>query len=544
MMKKIIGLIICVVVFSSCARIVTPTGGEKDYTPPKVKRSFPKNNSTNFNGKEIRIDFDEYITLENVSQKLIVSPPLKNKPTITSKLKSLYIKDLDSLQENTTYIFDFGDAVRDFNEGNPISHFVFAFSTGTDIDTMTYYGRLLNSYTLKAEKVKYVALYSSSDKEIQTTTLPTYITRCDSVGRFRFYNIKQGEYSVLAYDDNNNSLTYDLATEGVSFSQSSITAKKENDTIFKGDTLYFSEAKDTVLKLNGAKFVADREVSIDLSMPVTDSFQIEFINPILQEDEYIINKIQTDTSATINIYLLTEQNVDTLEFYVKEINNFKEKQKIVFQRKKSKKETKKKFSFVLEGTKLPYYDTLSLNVPFPLKKDFVLQATIVKDSDSVAINFVQDAKNAKRMVCDFVLQENTKYLLIIDSSLVVNNKGETNDSLSVVFSTDQKDDYSVFIIALVDTLNSKKQVILNLFDDKNNKVGKDIICKANENKIVFEHLKEGNYKLRAITDENNNNKWDNNDFILHKQAEKVQYFPQTINIRKGWEREEEWQISL
>lgn len=543
-MKKIIGLIICVVVFSSCARIVTPTGGEKDYTPPKVKRSFPKNNSTNFNGKEIRIDFDEYITLENVSQKLIVSPPLKNKPTITSKLKSLYIKDLDSLQENTTYIFDFGDAVRDFNEGNPISHFVFAFSTGTDIDTMTYYGRLLNSYTLKAEKVKYVALYSSSDKEIQTTTFPTYITRCDSVGRFRFYNIKQGEYSVLAYDDNNNSLTYDLATEGVGFSQSSITAKKENDTIFKGDTLYFSEAKDTVLKLNEAKFVADREVSIDLSKPVTDSFQIEFINPILQEDEYIINKIQTDTSATINIYLLTEQNVDTLEFYVKEINNFKEKQKIVFQRKKSKKETKKKFSFVLEGTKLPYYDTLSLNVPFPLKKDFVLRATIVKDSDSVAINFVQDAKNAKRMVCDFVLQENTKYLLKIDSSLVVNDKGETNDSLSVVFSTDQKDDYSVFIIALVDTLNSKKQVILNLFDDKNNKVGKDIICKANENKIVFEHLKEGNYKLRAITDENNNNKWDSNDFILHKQAEKVQYFPQTINIRKGWEREEEWQISL
>ncbi|MDY6424617.1 MAG: hypothetical protein SPL06_07665, partial [Bacteroidales bacterium] len=160
------------------------------------------------------------------------------------------------------------------------------------------------------------------------------------------------------------------------------------------------------------------------------------------------------------------------------------------------------------------------------------------------INFTQDEKNAKRLVSDYVLQEDSKYFIIIDSSLVVNDRGETNDSLAVAFSTDKKDDYSVFILALIDTNNSNKQIILTLLDEKNNRVGKDIVCKANQNKIVFEHLKEGNYKLRAITDENNNNKWDGNNFILHKQAEKVQYFPQTINIRKGWEREEEWQISL
>lgn len=543
-MKKLIGLIICIVVFSSCARIVTPTGGEKDYVPPKVRKSFPENNSTNFKSKEVRIDFDEYITLENVSQKLIVSPPLKNKPTVTSKLKSLYIKDLDSLQDNTTYIFDFGDAIRDFNEGNPISHFVFAVSTGEDIDTMTYYGRVLNSYTLKAEKAKYVVLYSSSDKEVQTTTLPTYITRCDSLGRFSFYNIKKGEYSLLAYDDNNNNLIYDLATEGIGFSQNNIIARQENDTTFKGDTVFFSSAKDTILKLNEAKFVAEKEISLSLSMPLTDSFQIEFINPILQENEYIINKFQTDSSASVSIYLLTEKDVDTLEFNIREINNFKENQKLVFQRKKVKKEVKKKFSFTLANTKLPYYDTLALNMPFPLKKDFVLQATVVKDSDTVTINFTQDEKNAKRLVSDYVLQEDSKYFIIIDSSLVVNDRGETNDSLAVAFSTDKKDDYSVFILALIDTNNSNKQIILTLLDEKNNRVGKDIVCKANQNKIVFEHLKEGNYKLRAITDENNNNKWDGNNFILHKQAEKVQYFPQTINIRKGWEREEEWQISL
>lgn len=538
-MKKIIGLVISVLIVYSCARIVTPNGGPRDYTPPKVKKSFPENNSTNFSKKEIRIDFDEYIVLENVSQKLIVSPPLRHKPNVVSRLKSLYIKDLDSLQENTTYIFDLGDAVRDFNENNPIPHFVFAFSTGKDIDTMTYYGRLLNSYTLKAEKGKYVALYSSDNKDIQTSTLPDYITRCDSMGRFRFYNIKEGDYSLLAYDDHNNNLIYDLATEGIGFS-TGVVSVKGNDTLFRGDTVFFNEARDTVLKLDEVKFSAEKEITLALSMPISDSFLIEFLSPVLQENEYIVNKQNTDTSANVNIYILSKENADTVKFIVQDKNGFKEKKELTYQRKKARKDERKTFAFTLEQNKIPYYDTIALNCPFPLKQDFVLPAVLVKDSDTVAIHFTQDRSNAKRLVSDYALQENSRYTLVVDSSLAVNGRGETNDSLVAPFSTDSRDDYSRFILALTDSINKDKQYILTLFDSKNNKVGKDIVCLANKEKIVFEHLQEGEYKLRLISDDNHNGQWDRGDFVLHKQAEKIQYYPQTINIRRGWEREEEW----
>ena len=200
--------------FVSCARIVTPKGGEKDVQPPSFVSSSPERNAINFKGNRIEINFDEYIALDNATDKLIVSPPLKNKPVIGSKLKTLYIKDLDSLAENTTYIFDFGDAVIDFTEGNRLNHFSFAFSTGNHIDTLNYEGIIYNAYTLKPEQAKYVALYSDTNRQYIKEKLPDYITKSDSSGRFYFQNIKEGDYLVLAFDDQNRNMLYDLNTEG------------------------------------------------------------------------------------------------------------------------------------------------------------------------------------------------------------------------------------------------------------------------------------------------------------------------------------------
>jgi uncharacterized protein (DUF2141 family) len=119
-----------------------------------------------------------------------------------------------------------------------------------------------------------------------------------------------------------------------------------------------------------------------------------------------------------------------------------------------------------------------------------------------------------------------------------------NDTLNFKFKVDNEDNYGKFIVSLNDSMNMKENVILSLFDNDGNKVGEDKEIKANKEKIVFSNLKEGTYRLRAITDKNNNNIWDKNDFKKNIQAEKVQYFPKMISIRKGWELEEEWKISL
>ena len=50
-------------------------------------------------------------------------------------------------------------------------------------------------------------------------------------------------------------------------------------------------------------------------------------------------------------------------------------------------------------------------------------------------------------------------------------------------------------------------------------------------------LNPGEYKLRIISDENNNNNWDTGNYLFKKQAEKVNYYPGNIKVRANWDLE-------
>jgi hypothetical protein len=56
----------------------------------------------------------------------------------------------DTLQANTTYNFNFGNAIVDNNESNPLPYFNFAFSTGDKIDDL-FSGTVKDAMTLIKE---------------------------------------------------------------------------------------------------------------------------------------------------------------------------------------------------------------------------------------------------------------------------------------------------------------------------------------------------------------------------------------------------------
>ena len=540
---RLITLIIIVFCFASCARIVAPKGGERDTNPPVFKKSNPKTNALNFKDKEIKIEFNEYIVLDDANSKLIVSPPLKKKPEVSSKLKTLYIKGLDSLQENTTYIFDFGDAITDFTEGNHLPHFSFALSTGAEIDSMTCKGVLLNAYTQKAEAGKYVALYKSADKDYQSKNIPDYITRSDSLGRFVFSNIKAGDYSLLAYDDNNQNLIYDLPTESVGFLTQRIEARNESDSTLKDDSVFFTLAKDTVMRLESSKILNDRELSLKFSSPLTDSFSLEFHRPMLSANEYIVEKTITDSVSFVTIFATGKQIFDTVQLIAREANGFNEKIELEQKRRRANKDEKRRFKFSATANELAFFDTIALTSPCPIDDAFLpLKTQLIEGEDTTIVLFYRDANNAKKLIGDYPLKEDKKYTLFIDTAAVKDYNGDANDSIRYIFKTDSRDDYGTFILSLQS--EQAMQLILSLFDIQGKQIGTDIIAKTNGDKLIFKNLKEGTYKLRAIVDENSNNKWDGNDFFSSRQAEQILYFNKRIGIRKGWEFEEEWQISL
>src|SRR5699024_8030280 len=137
------------IVSNSCASIQQPTGGPRDTIPPVIVEELPENLSTNFSAEEIEITFDEYVKLENEFSEISISPEMQARPTFKIKKKSLIITLPDSLETNTTYTINFGNALVDFNESNKLRNYYYVFSTGNEIDSLTVSGNVKDAFTLE-----------------------------------------------------------------------------------------------------------------------------------------------------------------------------------------------------------------------------------------------------------------------------------------------------------------------------------------------------------------------------------------------------------
>ena len=221
-MKKF-GFSIFVVVLASllvlaCAKQVTLTGGKKDVTPPEPQVASPANGSTNFSSKHIVVKFNEYITLNDVSSKLIVSPPLDEKPVAVVSGKKLKITLKPSqLKPNTTYSLNFNDAVADINENNALNSFVYAFSTGDEIDSLAFAGTVFDAFTRKPVEDAWVLLYRNFSDTAVSTTMPDYITKVNKQGNFRINFVAENDYRIFALRDNNSNFKFDLPEECIAF---------------------------------------------------------------------------------------------------------------------------------------------------------------------------------------------------------------------------------------------------------------------------------------------------------------------------------------
>ena len=234
-------LFLLILWISGCAKVVAPTGGPKDVEPPKILSSDPPNQSTNFDGDEIKITFDEFIQLNDLNQNLVVSPPLEEKPEVLVKGKSLNIEFPVELKDSTTYNIYFGNAVQDYNEGNPIENFQYVLSTGEYIDSMSVEGKILNAFNLLPEEDVLVMLYSDFSDSVPMKNIPEYISKTDKEGFFRINNIRNDEFKIFALQDANKNYLFDLSDESIAFSDSVVNfwmeTKTVADTIFVHDSL-------------------------------------------------------------------------------------------------------------------------------------------------------------------------------------------------------------------------------------------------------------------------------------------------------------------
>ena len=531
MSKRYIYTILIIVIISSCARVGTPSGGPKDEKPPISIHATPDFESLRFKDNKIKIYFDEYIKFKDLNKQLIISPPMKYAPEITpigTASKFISIKILDTLKENTTYTFNFGNAITDNSEGNPLKQFKYLFSTGDYIDSLRISGNTLDAFASKNEKSISVLLYEIDEQYSDSTIYkekPDYLASTLDSTYFEVTNIKAGNYAIFALKDKSNNMIFNPKEDKIGFLDYNIQ--------IPGDSI----------------------VNMVLSQEIPN-FKIE--NPIEIQKNHIVVGFQGEWNAKINA--IREKNGNPISYLVQK-DQVKDSLHIWFQdvmtdslwldiqqestlksypvRLRSKE--KDSLNIVLNTrSTLHFRDTITFSSSVPIIKIDSKKFNFI-DVDSFPIPFqIIEDNNKDKFYIDFEKKASTKYHLSILPGAIIDFFGNENDSIKSTFSIKKMEDYGDLILSIKSA--ETKPIIIELINEKN-EVESSAYCLQNQ-KLEFKTLQPGKYTVRAILDENENSIWDPGLFLTRRQPEKVFYYIKTIDLRANWTINEEFNVQF
>lgn len=235
---------------SGCANIVPPSGGPRDSLPPLLEKASPGDSTRNFTGNKITFTFNEFVELQNAQQALLISPLPTNFPSVEYRLNTVTVKLKDSLESNTTYSLNFGEAIRDFTEGNVLKNFTYTFSTGNYFDSLELRGKVILAENGKTDTTLIVMLHNSADDSAVVKERPRYIARLDRNGKFIFKNLPPKTFYLYALKDDGGTRRYFSDKQLFAFADSAVNIGAKNDSI----TLYAYSAKPAAAVLTPLTF--------------------------------------------------------------------------------------------------------------------------------------------------------------------------------------------------------------------------------------------------------------------------------------------------
>ncbi|MBR0178164.1 MAG: Ig-like domain-containing protein [Bacteroidales bacterium] len=575
-----LGMLLTAFLAQRCANAVAPTGGPKDTTPPVVVQAVPENNSTNFIGKKIEITFDEYITLENANQNVLISPPLSEKPDIKLKNKTVVVKFKETLAANTTYTINFGSAIKDLHEGNPFKDYVFSFSTGDHIDTLRIAGKVLNAEDKKPIEDAYVSLYAADRENLDSlplSTVPNYITKTDKEGNFSLNGLADKKYLVFALKDVNSNLYFDQPNEEVAFLDTLVPASypqtpmpKTMDSIaMKVDSVAVGTSANPVdsiaLETKATTMFDQNALSLTLYMfTEVDSTQMLLEKKLVEEgllrfvfrhpaknavvmtpemlpDTFNLVTVQSPEFDTV-LWYFTPNAKDSLWVQVKldtlinDSSRYSLKFKETNQRRSRAPETLKPTNNLLGRGGLVAGNDLILRfeepiVRYEMRDSAVFKRDTVVCHGQLAFEPADEQGFSYRLTTPF--GADSSYSFELPDSVFFGIRGRTNGPIKVDFHVLKDDEYGNIYITVVPP-KGMKQVVVQLTDESGKKVLKqEIITKKRE--VMFEHLMPAKYKLRALLDADGNGKWSTGNYHRRTQPETILEYKDALEIRAGWD---------
>ena len=588
------GLLLTAFLAQRCANAVAPTGGPKDEMPPKVVEAVPENHSVNFGGKRIEITFDEYITLENANQNVMISPPLSEKPDIKLKNKTVVIKFKEDLAANTTYTINFGAAIKDLHEGNQFKDYVYSFSTGDHIDTLAIAGKVLNASDKKPVDGVYVSLYAADRDNLDSlpiTTIPDYITKTDKEGKFSLNGLADKKYLVFALKDANANLYFDLPNEEVAYLDTLVQAsclKKPTppvvDSIVK-DSLMMqmdSIAFDTIAKpldaIDTTATTMYHPNALDLTLYMfteVDSTQVLLEKKLVEEGllRFVFRHpakeavIMTHEMLpdSFNLVTMHSAEYDTVWWYftpnVKDslwvqvkydtVINDSSRYSLKFKEpggNRRRKADPKKLSIsnnLLNNVGLIPGQDLILKFSEPIVSYQMRDSAVFKhDStiyyDRLAFEPADEYGTKYRLTTPF--SADSSYSFEIPDSVFFGIRGRTNDVIKTTFHVLKEDEYGNIYITIIPP-EGMKQVVVQLTNESGKVLKEETITQKQE--VMFEYLMPAKYKLRALLDADGNGKWSTGNYHRRTLPETILDYKDPLDLKAGWDidLEEVWDLA-
>lgn len=588
--------VLAILLLASCAKMGQPDGGWFDETPPKVIGASPEDKGVNVTSKKINIYFDEYVKIDNPTEKVVVSPPQIEVPEIKTAGKKIQVSLVDSLKPNTTYTIDFSDAISDNNENNPMGNYTYSFSTGEKIDTMEVSGYVLESENLEPIKGILVGLYSDTADSAFRTKPMLRVSRTDSRGRFVIKGVAPGSYRIYALQDMDGNYMFSQKSEKIAFSHDIIVPSFKPDT--RQDTTWVDSLHiKSIDRVAYTHFLPDDIVLRAFTESLTDryflkaerkdanNFSLFFsygdsIMPAVRglnfdaENAFLIeSSLQQDTLTywlrdtalvnqdTLQIELsyrmidstgVLVSRTDTLDVLAKESYAKRQKRLNKELEEWTKKQEKRKkkgepYDSVMApkplevkigvASQLDPDKNISFSFPTPLAHVDTAGIHLYAKHDTLWYRapFEFEDMGNRNYKLRGEWRPDIEYSLEIDSAAFVDIYGLASKPVKQGFKVSSLDEYSTLLVNITSLEN--EHLLVQLLNGQDQVVKE---TKAVNGVAEFYYLKPEKYYLRLIVDRNNNGKWDTGDYDKDQQAEEVYYYPEVIECKAKWDITESW----
>jgi uncharacterized protein (DUF2141 family) len=539
-MKRILLLFVIGFLLQSCARVGSPVGGSKDSLAPKFLSSNIDTTRINVprDIKELRLDFDEYVTLKDINKNLSISPPIENITRIIPSSianKFVLIQWKDTLQANTTYNFNFGNAISDNNENNVLRYFNFAFSTGEKLDDLYISGEVKDALSLKkaGENKFVVGLYQVKDT-IDYKQKPYYITKVDDDGYYELNYLAPGKYRIVAFEDENGNSIYDPGKEKIGFQKEAVDVEKS----ISGLNVKLYPSKKPV------KYLEMKEVPGGVLMTFEgrpDSVRVESQNEKLTD--YKVT--HTPKSDSVRIWFdavksnLGQTTVENLKFGYNA---------------GTKKDTLYNASLFYKYNTKNAMDLNSDNGGgmLPPKENFKISSNYYitnLNTDKWAFRVAGDSLNTLPFTAR--ISETNPYQIIVNADFISGKKYQLTVPKETVssfytknfqskrfdFEADKVENYGSLTFKLENAPSSSYWIQLV---DSSEKVLYQKYTKGSD--VKFNILKPAEYIVRILVDNNENKYWDEADFQNATFAEDSYIYYKTVIVRPLWDSNETWDM--